>query len=263
MSAYSAIFMMRVKALFQYRLAALMGSFTQLFWGLIHIMILRAFYTNSYQSEPISLEEAIAFTWIGQTLLGLIPWSVDKEVERQIKNGDVAFELLRPLNLYGVWFVRSLAMRLIPCVMRCIPILILGGLFFSFSPPVSEVALALFCFSVFLSLLLSAGFTTLITLSLFWTFSGEGIQRLVPHFMILLSGMLVPLPLFPDWLQPVLSIQPFRALIDIPCRFYTGLILPANALPYLVFQAAWALLFILLGQKILKRALKQFIILGG
>ena len=34
--------------------------------------------------------------------------------------------------------------------------------------------------------------------------------------IIVLSGALVPLPLFPDWLQPALALQPFAGLVDIP-----------------------------------------------
>ena len=40
--------------------------------------------------------------------------------------------------------------------------------------------------------------------------------------VIVFSGLIIPLPLFPDWLQPLLYWQPFRGLADVPYRIYGG-----------------------------------------
>lgn len=263
MRAYFAVFNIRTKSLFQYRTASLAGVFTQLFWGILQVMIFRAFYAQALLFQPISLEQAVTFIWIGQGLLQMLPWNLDKEIERQIKSGDIAYELIRPIHLYNLWFTRSLALRLIPTVMRCLPIFIIGVGFFGFESPVSWYAGGAFFLSVISALLLASSITTIMIISVFWTLSGEGIQRLLPHCAVLLSGMIVPLPLFPGWAQPFLNIQPFRGIIDIPCRFYTGLI-PASETPYyLGFQIAWVIIFVILGRLLMNRALKQFVIQGG
>jgi len=262
MKGYLAVFKIRMKALFQYRAAAFAGIFTQLFWGIIQIMVFRAFYKQFSDLEPISLSQTITFIWIGQALLQLLPWSLDEEVEMQIKSGNVAYELVRPVQLYGLWFVRSLAIRLIPTAMRSFPIFVICG-FLGLKLPVSLEAGGVFCLSVIFALFLSSAITTLVLISLFWTVSGEGIQRLLPHCVILFSGMIIPLPLFPSWMQPFLNIQPFRGVMDIPCRLYTGIIPASDALYYLGFQLGWAFVFFALGQLIMKKALKQFIVQGG
>ena len=262
MNAVLAILKIRMKALFQYRAAAIAGIGTQLFWGLIQVMIFRAFYTNA-SSEPISLSQTITFIWLGQALIQLLPWNIDKEVEAQVKSGNVAYELVRPFYLYGLWFARCFAMRLVPTALRCLPIFILAGWFFGLSAPISWEAGTLFGFSILIALVLSTALTTLVIISLFWTISGEGIQRLLPHFTVLLSGMIVPLPLFPNWMQPFLSIQPFRAVMDIPCRLYTGIIPASEGAYYLTFQLAWALFFIFFGKWLLQKAVRQFVIQGG
>ncbi|MBS0616227.1 MAG: ABC-2 family transporter protein [Verrucomicrobia bacterium] len=263
MNGYAAILKIRMKTLLQYRAAALAGITTQLFWGLIQVMILRAFYLGSSAAEPISLSQTITFIWIGQALLQLLPWNIDKEIEAQVRSGNVAYELLRPLHLYGLWYARSFAMRSIPTLLRCLPIFLLGGWFFGLMAPISWQAGVLFGFSTLLALLLSSAMTTLVIVSLFWTISGEGIQRLLPHITVLFSGMIVPLPLFPTWMQPFLNVQPFRAVMDIPCRLYTGVIPSSEGLYYLLFQLAWILFFMIIGQWLLKKAVRQFVIQGG
>jgi ABC-2 type transport system permease protein len=263
MSGYFAILNIRMKTLLQYRSAAFAAVCTQFFWALLNIMIFRAFYAEAVSSEPISLKQAITFVWLGQALLQVIPWSVDKEIEAQVKNGNVAYELIRPVHLYGLWFVRSFALRLIPTLMRCAPIFIMGGLFLGLSAPVSWEAGFVFFFSVLLALLLSSAMTTLVLISLFWTISGEGVQRLLPHITLLFSGTLVPLPLFPSWMQSFLNLQPFRGVMDIPCRLYTGIIPVSEAFYYLGFQLAWAFFFVLLGKWLMSRAMKNVVIQGG
>lgn len=262
MNGYFAILKIRMKTLLQYRSAAFAAICTQLFWALLNVMVFRAFYAGT-SSETFSLPQAITFIWLGQALLQVIPWSIDKEIEAQVKNGNIAYELIRPVHLYGLWLARSFALRSIPTLIRCFPIFLIGGLWLGLSPPVSWGAGFVFAFSVLFALFLSSALTTLVLISLFWTISGEGIQRLMPHFTLLFSGILVPLPLFPSWMQSFLNLQPFRGVMDIPCRLYTGMIPLSEAVYYLAFQLAWTLFFIFLGKQLMNKALKKIAIQGG
>lgn len=252
-----------MKMLFRYRAAAFAGIFTQLFWGIIQVMIFQAFYSGASYKEPMSLAQAITFIWLGQALLQVLPWSIDKEIESQIKSGHVAYELIRPIHLYRLWYVRAFAMRFIPTALRYLPIFIIGGFFLGLEAPASWLSGSCFFLSVICAFFLSAAITALVIISLFWTISGEGIQRLLPHVTVLLSGMVIPLPLFPSWLQPFLSLQPFRGIMDIPCRLYTGIIPPSEALYYLGFQLGWTVILMATGQLLLKKALRQFVVQGG
>lgn len=263
MKAYLAILYARMATLFQYRGAAFAGVATQIFWAIIKTMILTAFYSETSVSQPISLPQAITFIWLGQALLALLPWTIDKELEAQVKNGNVSYELVRPINLYSLWYARAFAIRTVPTIMRCIPVFVIAILFFGLSAPISWAASLTFGISLIFGAFLSAAITTLIIISLFWTISGEGIQRLTPHISLLLSGLVVPLPLFPDRLQPFLNLQPFRGVIDIPCRLYTGVIPVEEAFYYLGFQLIWLLIIVGAGRRLMNRALRQLVIQGG
>lgn len=263
MKAYLSILRIQLATLCQYR-AAMIASFgTLIFWGFIKGMILKAFYAESSAMQPITLAEGITFIWLGQTLLQLMPWVIDKEVETKVKTGNIIYELARPLDLYNFWYVRALAMRLVPLFMRSVPLYFLALLFFGLSAPISWQAGIGFCLSVLLAAFLSSSMTTMVIISFFWTVSGEGIQRLLPHTSMLLTGLIVPLPLFPQWLQPFLNIQPFRGLVDIPSRIYTGVIPEQQILFYLLFQIAWIAVFVVGGRALLNRAISRMVIQGG
>jgi len=75
--------------------------------------------------------------------------------------------------------------------------------------------------------------------------------------------MFVPIPLFPEWMQPFLKLQPFRFLVDIPSRLYTGMIPAEDAFFYIACQMAWTCAFILSGKLLMRRATSSLVIQGG
>jgi len=260
---YRSFFAARFRALLQYRGAAIGGIVTQIFFGLLQTMVYSAFYRSSTLAQPMSMEQVRSYIWLGQAFLALIPWNVEGEQRSMIRSGAVAYELLRPVHLYTLWFSRSLAWRSAPTLMRSVPILVLAFAFFGLGLPASPLFGLAWALAMLGALLLSASITTLLTIILMWTVSGEGINVLVYALVILFSGLNIPVPLFPDWIRPVVEILPFRGLMDTPYRLYVGYGQPGDILGLLAHQLAWAALLILAGQLLLRRGLRRLSILGG
>lgn len=268
---FLAILAVRCRMLLQYRAAALAGFGTQLFWGFIKVMVFVAFYAAATREPPMSFSQVLVYVWLGQALLALLPWNVDKEIAQQIRSGGVAYELLRPLDLYGFWFARTLAFRLAPTVLRMVPMLAftwfalpwLGLAGWALPAPASAEAGWLFAVSTVVTLLLSTAVTMILHISLMWTISGEGFNRMMPGVVPLLAGLIVPLPLFPDWLQGFLYWQPFRGLADVPFRIYSGHIPAADAVREIGMQLGWTALLLGVGMAMLARARRNLVVQGG
>ena len=113
------------------------------------------------------------------------------------------------------------------------------------------------------ALLLGCAITVLVTISMLWTISGEGFFYITATAVTVFSGMVIPLPLFPDWAQPILDFMPFRGLGDVPFRLYTGNIPAGDALPYLAQQAAWTVAMVVAGRWLLARGLRRLVVQGG
>jgi len=260
---YAAVLRARFLALLQYRAAALAGMATQLFWGFIRVMIFSAFYHTATGSQPISLPNVISYVWLGQAFLGLQPWGVDRDVRDQIRSGAVAYELLRPLDLFFLWYSRAIALRCAPTLLRSVPLLIVAGLFLDLEAPGSWACLGAFVLAFAGAVLLSSAVTVLLNITLMWTVAGEGVTQLAFSLILLLSGMVVPLPLFPDWAQPVLQALPFRGLADAPFRLYTGHLPPAEIIPVLAHQLTWTIALVLLGRTALAAGKRRLVVQGG
>ena len=72
--------------------------------------------------------------------------------------------------------------------------------------------------------------------------------------------MVVPLPYLPEWAQVVLELLPFAGLIDTPFRIYSSHLNGAAALQALVVQAAWVIVLVAVGHRMLARGLRKVVI---
>ena len=263
MSPYWAVLGARIRTLLQYRAAALAGLVTQFFWGGIRVMVFMAFYRSTTAPQPMDLSETISYLWLTQALLLLLPFRLDADLRAMISDGSVAYELARPTDLYWLWYARAIAQRFAPALLRAVPLYLVAVLFLGLQLPPSLGAAAAFGISLAGALLLSAAISTLMTITMMWTISGEGVWRLLSMLTMFLSGSFVPLPLFPDWSQPLLAIQPFRGVMDTPFRLYIGHLPAGGVLLDLGHQLLWTTFFVLVGRLILARGVNRLVVQGG
>ena len=268
---YVAVLSARFRMLLQYRAAALAGFGTQLFWGAVRLMILGAFFASSDHAAPMNLVQIAAYVWLGQALLGLLPWNVDAELQEKMMTGAVAYELLRPLDLYAFWYARTIAFRTATTCMRMLPMVLVAGLVlplvglgdWALPPPRNAAGFACFVLSLVATITLATAITNLMHVALIWTLSGRGFNAMMTGVVTVFSGLVVPLPLFPDALQPFLYWQPFRGLADVPFRIYSGHIDPHAAVFEILLQFAWAAVIALGGYALMAYAKSRVVVQGG
>jgi ABC-2 type transport system permease protein len=267
---YLAVAGARFRLLLQYRAAALAGFITQCWWGAVKIMVLAAFFSGS-ATTPMTLRQTIDYIWRAQAFLRLIPWSVDPEVTRMVRTGDVLYERLRPVDAHTFWSARAVALRTASPLLRAIPMILLAGVLFPLiglsewrlSPPAGMSAALFFAGSMVLVVALAAAISTILDIVTVATLSDRGVNTVIGPIVIIFSGNLIPLPLFPDRLQPVLALQPFAGLVDTPFRIYSGHLAGAAALAALARQAAWTLILIALGRLLMTRVMARVQVQGG
>ena len=185
-------------------------------------------YLSEQPSRENRLRSTLAHEY-GHMVFHNFLWTLDPLV----RTGAVSYELLRPLDLYAHWYSRAIALRTAPVLLRSVPLFLMAALFFGMKGPDSPAAAGAFVVAMLGPLLLSSAITTWLSISLMWTISGESINSLTGSAVLIFSGLLVPLPLFPNWAQSVLAFLPFRGLVDAPYRLYLGHIPPGErAAPY-------------------------------
>ena len=156
-----------------------------------------------------------------------------------------------------------MAFQLTPTLLRSIPLLLIALLFLDMNLPVSVEAAGAWILSLIGALLLSTAVTLLISISLLWIISGDGVSQLSPAIVTFFSGMVIPLPLSPDWAQPLFYLLPFRGIIDAPSRLYMGHIPPGEVWRVLLHQWVRLILLIAIGRWVLSKGTRRLVVLGG
>jgi len=251
---YFAILRARFVLMLQYRAAAFAGFVTQCWWGVIKIMVMAAFYAG-HPHQPITLAQAITYTWLGQGLLGLLPWNADPEISEAVETGNVAYERLRPVDTHALWFARAIAQKAGGTALRVMPMFVAAAIVlpliglgdWAWKLPATPVAAALFAVSITLALLLSSAFVVLLNVAV-TALKTRRAANIAAVIVNPLSGMIVPLALMPAWAQGFLFWQPFAGLVDIPYRIYFGNLAGTAVLEGIAAQVLWVGLFILAGR---------------
>ena len=267
MKACLSFFRMRLINGLQYRTAAWAGIVTQFFWGFMEIMLYRAFYEASPERFPMEFEHLISYIWLRQALLALLnTYSFEYELFAMILNGNVAYELCRPASLYGMWFARTLAMRLSRVILRCVPLLIVSSLLpkpWVLSFAASPGAFAAFLLSLALAACVGVAFSLIVYFSCFFTLSSEGVRMMLLPIAELLSGNLIPLPFMPDGLARVFHFSPFGAMTNAPLRIYSGDLAGAEMVEMLAVQVFWLMMLCLVGYGMQRKGVRRLCVQGG
>lgn len=267
MRQYFSFFRMRLLSGLQYRAAALAGVATQTIWGFLAIMLFRALYKTALELLPMDMQALASYTWLREAMLSL--WNVyawESELFQAVQTGTVAYELLRPTNLYAMWTARGLGLRLSRCALRILPVLLVGILMpapYGLRLTISPAAFGVFLISVFLALWLCVAFCMLCYSLTFYVVDPRGIMTVVPALCEFLGGDVLPLPFFPEKLRRIAELSPFGSLQNVPLRIFGGDIAGAQLFPAVTLQLFWCAALTLLGYLLLNRGLRRTVIAGG
>ncbi len=263
MKAYLSTFAMRWKMELQYRGAVIGGVICQIFFGLILVSLYGALYRSKPQNLP--LEAVASYVWLQQAFFRML-LSTDTDLLDKIRTGGIAYELCRPIHLYGFYYARMLAQKLLGSLLRAAPMLIFAlclprGM--GLMGPVSWAALMVSVLGLLLGLLCVCALDNITMALTMRTLDHRGVMAMLNLLMMFLAGNILPLTLFPDSWQKIITLLPYAQLLDTPIRIYTGQYALEQAPQALLIQLVWITLLVALGEWLWARHQKRLIIQGG
>lgn len=267
MKAYLSILRQQMIGQLQYRAGFWAGTLNHIFWGVARAAILVAFYLYGQGEADITMRQAVSMVWLQQVAGSLVPgWNTDIALYTQIRSGDVAYELLRPMDAYTHWYVRSIAGRIGTFLLELVPILGIGLLVpepWGLGAPVSPLH-ALACLITLLSGLFTSCAMILLSYAMVLDVRvGDAPSRMAVTVAQILSGLYLPLQLWPEGMQTFLYYQPFAGMLDLPVRLYVGAQPLARAGEIVLLQAFWTAVFVLAGRAWIGRSFRKLVIQGG
>lgn len=267
MKKYLSFFRLRFAMGLQYRTAALAGIVTQFAWGFMEIMIFRAFYQSDAAAFPMSFAATASYIWLQQAFLAFFnAWMLENDIFDSIVNGNIAYELCRPISIYNMWFSRSIATRLSRAVLRCFPVLIVAVLIphpYGISAPASPLHFSLFVITLILGLAVTVAFCLLIYVLTFFTISPQGIRMIFTSTVEFFAGGVIPLPFFPEKVQKIMELLPFASMQNVALRIYSASMSSSEMKKAILLQVFWLVIITAVGNLLCRLAEKRIAIQGG
>lgn len=266
MRTYLALFRIRFINGLQYRAATIGSILSRFCWAMMEILLFAALF-RAGGDMPMTFAQTVNYVWIQQTCLILFAVVFgDGEIYAAITEGAVAYDLVRPVGLYGRWFCQSAANRVAFTLINCLPALVLAFLVpapYGMTLPQDWGRAAMFMASSAMALGVTVAFAMLMYVSLFYLLSQRGVRIITTAVTSFFSGGVIPLPFFPAPVLAVVKWLPFAAMQNMPLQIYSGSVAGREAWQGLVFQALWLAALVWLGRMAMRRALRRVVVQGG
>ncbi len=271
MKKYLTYFRIRFIGGLQYRAATLGGIATQFAWGFLYILLYAAFYRASAQVDPnafpMEFHQLASYVWLQQAFLALfMNWYYDSDILGMISGGSIAYELARPLDLYVLWFTRTVAVRVSRAVLRCFPILLVAFLLpdpYGLNLPPTPLHAVMFVVTAVFGMCVVTAFSMLVYCTCFYTVNAQGVRMVAQSVADFLSGGEIPLPFLPVAFRKAVEMTPFGVMQNLPFRIYSGNITGTEMWQMFGVQVFWAVALVLIGWVWMRAALKKVVIQGG
>jgi len=242
--------------------------FSAIFGTLLTTVLLYFLWTAIYDSAvsmKLSRQSLITYVVLGQAFSFARPGQrrAIVRIANNIRSGDVALDLIRPTDYQLLHLSDTLAVYIVETLLVSLPSYALALLVFGIDAPASCEAAAGFAASLIGAFLLVFSLDFFIGLMTFWTVSVWGLTYAKMAVVDVFAGTIVPLSLFPGWLERVAMALPFRGIAYVPLSIYTGAIRGPDIWTNILGQLAWAAVLMLLTRLIWLRARRRLVVQGG
>lgn len=244
--------------------AALGGAFTQFVFGVVRTFILVAVLEGAGGTAGgYDRGTLIANVWLVQAMMAAIGVYTPSKISERIKEGEVAVDLLKPVQLQLHWLSVAFGKAIFELTFRGIPILAIGSLIFGATYNITPWGLAAGLLALTAAITLSFYLRFMIGILGFWVVETRGLHTLFFAIQTFLSGFMVPVHLFPDWLSRIVWALPFVHIMQTPVDLLTGYAATNTAPTLLATQTAWILATILGSSLLLTLGKRKIEVQGG
>ena len=235
-------------------------------FGVIYSYAYLALWDQRPHAGGYDASDAVTYVWLGQALLMTVAlWgggSTDDLADR-IRSGDIAIDLYRPVGLLGWYLAADLGRAAYHLLTRGIGPTLIGALLFDLVWPQDPAAALGFAISVALAVVVSFAIRFLLASTAFWILDANGPRVLGGVVALFLSGMVLPLVIFPGWLREVALALPWASYLQTPADIWLGHREGWSLLGGLGLQVLWAVVLLAVCQAVLLAATRKVVVQGG
>lgn len=263
LKAYVYIAKMRIQTMMAYRadtwtfmiMQCLMMVAVGFFW--------RAVYGSTESSHGVTGDMMITYTVVSMLMNSLYYMGVEDNIADAVKTGSIATHMIKPINLFSMYFAEDMGNIVFNLIFSTIPMFVVALIIFGLPVPASGVHFLLFFVSFLLGYGINWLFSAVFAMLSFTAIDLGPVFSIKYHFVNMLSGAMIPLWFFPEWLRNAMYCLPFVYMYQEPLSIYIGKYTPAQCVSKLCIQTAWLIGLAVIFSVAQKRAAERVMVQGG
>ncbi len=228
----------------------------------VYVFIWLAVYKNGNQILGMSFEQITTYYILVVSLSPIIDWGINETLGNSIREGEILKELLNPISFFCYYFGIRIGEMIEALIVGVITFFICS-LLFGVLPPSGIINFLIFLVVICLAVIVVYFFEIIIGMIAFYTNSVWGIEIFKRSILNIFSGMIAPITLFPEFLQKIANLLPFKDCIYTPISIYFGELSNIEILQVILKQCIWIVALYIIAKIIFNKAVKNITINGG
>ncbi len=249
-----------------YRANAIIFFLGELIMLFVTYYLWKAIYRNSETLiiKGFSLNEMIIYVLISFITTVVTSSDISHSISREVKDGSIAINLIRPINYKKRMFFESLGNLMYSfIVVFLIGFIIVTILQIAYGGSFSIINIVLYFISIINGFMINFYYSYIFGLLSFKVTNMWGLAQIMNAISQLLSGALIPIVFFPNWIQGVFNFLPFSSMIYTPSMIYIGKLTNIEIIKAMSIQFLWVLILMIISRLMWKALIKELTILGG
>ncbi len=247
-----------------FRLRYYTGIVTYMINVTVYYFIWKALYAaDANFAAGFNFGEMVTYVAVGWVIRSVYFNNIDQNMASEILEGGISLSLLKPVSVQTMQIGRSLGEAVFRLVLLTIPAGLVISLVFPVQGPASTVHFAAFLASLVGSIVLTGALNFIVGTCAVRMKSILGLLRAKYYIQELLSGLLIPMTMFPPALETALAYLPFQHIAYTPLLIYLGKLNGPEIAQALAVQYLWTIALLAFGAWFWKVMVRSITIHGG
>lgn len=188
--------------------------------------------------------------------------NVFQEVSRDVKNGNIAYMLNKPYNYIWYSFFNSLGEISVKLFMNLIIGIIIGFIYVGPLINFDILSLPLIAISLILGVFINFFIYISLSLTSFWLEENSAFFWIYSKLIFTLGGMLIPIDMFPNWLEKMAKYLPFAYVTYAPAKLAVNYS-SSLFINTIIIQIVYLIVFITITIGIYNKGVRSLNVNGG
>ena len=188
----------------------------------VYYFIWKAIYTEQPDYTGMTFAQMVTSVAVGWIIRSMYFNNIDSQMATDILEGKISMAMLKPISVQWSYIARSMGESVFRLLLLSAPTALVIALVFPVTPPASAAHFAAFLVAMLGSIFLVAAVNFIVGSFAVSLKSILGLLRAKFWMLELLSGLLVPVTVFPSPLREISGLLPFQHIGYTPMMIYLG-----------------------------------------